>query len=360
MAPPPPCRRRCCCIAAAKLPHRSLQLTDAPESPLNCTLLLIAGTRPWRTTWLKPSVFLRVVTWHGAAALTLLLHVRPRTLAGGVEVAVYSGVAEEEDAEVVRIGRHGSIFAVQQTQAGLERFAADLVATSPEAWDEDMPFKLELPTEHNVGTAAWDSVQLLLLPPSAVQVSAHEARPSWLCVTVPAAIIAPESAVTAAEVRKRATAYANRQAVLKRQLAQQRRQEAAAAAAAAVAVATSAGAGAGPAPAATTGAAHSSSAGTAGAAVAAAGQPSGAAGTSSGGTTDAPRPQPDSRGKFDQKYRQLRDEAMAQLRAALLAMLRQALRYRGAAEFPGAPPPLPPAAAAADAAGQGAGDEADP
>ncbi len=57
----------------------------------------------------------------------------------------------------------------------------------------------------------------------------------------------------------------------------------------------------------------------------------------------------------------LRDEAMAQLHTALLAMLRQALRFRGTLEFPGAPP-VPSAAAAAVAAGavgqpEGAADD---
>lgn len=46
------------------------------------------------------------------------------------------------------------------------------------------------------------------------------------------------------------------------------------------------------------------------------------------------REQPDGPEVFQTKWRAMRDEAMAQLQAALLALLRQALSYRGRIEFP--------------------------
>lgn len=65
-----------------------------------------------------------------------------------------------------------------------------------------------------------------------------------------------------------------------------------------------------------------------------------------------PEEQPDSPDTFQSKWRALRDEAMADLKAALLAMLQQALSYRGHTTFPVAEGAPAGAAAAAAGAGQ--------
>lgn len=67
--------------------------------------------------------------------------------------------------------------------------------------------------------------------------------------------------------------------------------------------------------------------------------------------TRSPEEQPDSPDAFQAKWRALRDEAMAELKTALLAMLQQALSYRGHITFPVAEGA--PAGAAAVAAGVG-------
>ena len=60
---------------------------------------------------------------------------------------------------------------------------------------------------------------------------------------------------------------------------------------------------------------------------------------------------PDSPAVFASKWRALRDQAMAEPKAALLAMLRQAVSFRGRIEFPAAAhAPAEPAAAGQPAA----------
>ncbi len=228
----------------------------------------------------------------------LLLHVRPRQLAASIKVAVYSGVLEDEEAILARISRQGAVFAVRQTQAGLEQFAADLLATGCDEMDDGLnTCKLALPLQRT-SYSEWDSVHLHLLPPGAVQGRAHKGQlsPQWLPIRMPS-IFPPDTAPAAAEVRNRATAYAHKQTALKRQLELHKREQAAIAA----------------------------------------GVPA----------ASAEPPQPDSEIKFERKWWALRDESMAELQAALLAMLRQALRYRGTLEFPLEAPPLEAAAAGA-------------
>ncbi|PRW44895.1 DNA polymerase III subunit delta [Chlorella sorokiniana] len=256
---------------------------------------------------LQPS-FIRLVARQGDfPSLTLLLHVRPRQLVAGAEVAVYSGNAEDEEATVARVSRRGNIFALRQTQAGLEQFVSDLIDTSPEEWD-DRPCKLALPLKHSPYSEAWDSMQIQLLPPSDVQLRAGgSVSPHHVRLSLPSVFVS-EGQAAAVEVYNRADAYAHNQKVRKRMLAEHAEKERQAAAAAA-GVSNSSGAAAG-------------------------------AGVSA--TAYVPD-DPDSPAQFEQKYRQLRDETMAEVQAALLATLRQALRWRGTIEFPGSPP-LPPSA----------------
>lgn len=105
----------------------------------------------------------------GFPTLLLLLHVRPRQLAAGLEVAVYSGSAEDEEGGTASMDLDAPVFAVPRTQAGLERFVANLIAAGPECLAEDGSARLALPTKHTSWNRGWMSVQLDLLPPSEVQ-----------------------------------------------------------------------------------------------------------------------------------------------------------------------------------------------
>lgn len=109
----------------------------------------------------------------------LLLHVRPRRLAAGLEIAVYSGSLQDEEASTGRMDQEGTVYAVPRTQAGLEQFAADLAASGPETWNDysDYPAKLPLPTKYNSWECGWSSVGLDLLPPSAVRSFLHVSMP---------------------------------------------------------------------------------------------------------------------------------------------------------------------------------------
>lgn len=75
-------------------------------------------------------------------------------------------------------------------------------------------------------------------------------------------------------------------------------------------------------------------------------------GAAASAAASAPVQQLDSKEVFQQKWRPLRDEAMAELHTALLAMLWQAVRYRGRLAFPLAP--------AAGESGPAAGQQAGP
>lgn len=106
----------------------------------------------------------------------LLLHVRPRVLSAGLEVAVHSGLAHDEEGELASLRRHGAVYALPRTPAELESFAADLLAASPEEWDEGGQCKLTLPTRAFLSDCGWDSVTLELLPPSAVRAAQPNAQ----------------------------------------------------------------------------------------------------------------------------------------------------------------------------------------
>ena len=105
----------------------------------------------------------------GYPTLTVLLHVRPRPLAAGLEIAVYSGSAEDEECCSAYMDRQGMLFGVPRTQAGLERFAASLVDAGPEEHGENGPGTLALPAKHDKWSRGWYRVQLDLLLPEEVQ-----------------------------------------------------------------------------------------------------------------------------------------------------------------------------------------------
>lgn len=118
----------------------------------------------------------------GFPTLLLLLHVRPRQLAAGLEVAVYSGRAEDEEGGTACMCLDAPVFAVPRTQAGMERFVANLIAASPAELSEEGPATLNLPTKHSSWDRGWMSVQLDLLPPAEVQGTRQVCRaPGCVC-----------------------------------------------------------------------------------------------------------------------------------------------------------------------------------
>ena len=170
-----------------------------------------------------------------------------------------------------------------------------------------------LPTDVSTASCTydfgWQSVSLELLPPSKVQAVLQQGPHgrSWVQVTTP--FFAEDAAVAAAKVTNRGSAYGDQQIRLKRQLAERKRK-----------------------------------------AAAMAGQE--AAGASAAA---APAEEPDSTEVRLQKWRPMRDQAMAELHTALVAMLRQAMRYRGPIPFPLTAAAPPAAAGAAAPAAQAAG-----
>lgn len=205
---------------------------------------------------------------------------------------MHSGVAEDEEATGARMGRHGTLYAVPRTPAGLQAFAAYLLATSAEEWDDGGPNRMALPTRAQPYDCGWDSVSLDLLPPSKVRASAHQGPhgTSWVELSMPTFHFDSDASGDA-KVSNPSAAYARCQAELRRQLAEQQRKAAAA----------------------------TNSAG------------GGAAGPAAAGP---PAEQPDSDEERERKYRVMRDQAMAELQAALAAVLRQAVRYRGPIDLP--------------------------
>lgn len=104
---------------------------------------------------------------------TVLLHVRPRHLAAGLEIAVYSGYVQyaDEDEVACAMNTEGTVYAVPRTEAGLERFAADLTAAGPEYWSAYGAWTLAIPLGCSDLDHSWREVALHLLPPTAVRAS---------------------------------------------------------------------------------------------------------------------------------------------------------------------------------------------
>lgn len=229
---------------------------------------------------------------------------------------MHCGYTQDEDGTRAEVDRDGTLYALPRTPAGLDAFAADLLATGPEQWDENGPNRLMLPASPRGTDSSWDSINLDLLPPSRVQAAPAQqgAGAGRVRLTLPMSF--DSGAPAQAKVSNGAAAYGRRQAGLKLRLEEQQRKEQAAAAAPGEGAAGGA-------------AAMATDAATAAAA--------------------APAQQPDSEEVLEAKWRALRDKAMADLQAALAAMLRQAVRYRRAIDFPTAT--LAPPAAAGDDAG---------
>lgn len=130
----------------------------------------------------------------GWPTLLLLLHVRPRADAAGLEIAVHSGVTDADAGNVARMHRHGALFAVASTTAGLEAFAADVLATSPEVPDPEcgtapyVSYRMMLPTyrlSDDRTPVPWDSVHLDLLAPDQLYIEAPWDDESWVSVSMP-------------------------------------------------------------------------------------------------------------------------------------------------------------------------------
>lgn len=133
---------------------------------------------------------------------------------------MYNGAARDEEGAVARVGRQSAVFEVQRTQAGLDRFVSDLLATCPEAWGEwDGPYLLLLPTRYAPFDSVWSSVQLNLLQPSQVKRCAIQpgGAVTTRAVNVSLPSIFETGAAAATEVRNPAFDYAEREKFLKRE-----------------------------------------------------------------------------------------------------------------------------------------------
>ncbi|KAL4422514.1 hypothetical protein ABPG75_008711 [Micractinium tetrahymenae] len=105
---------------------------------------------------------------------TLVLRIRPRPLAAGLEVAVYSGVSETQEGDEAVLDRAGALYAVPATAEGIRAFAHTLVhssaGTESDMLDDNNGFRLE--EAPHAFTYGWESVQLDLLDPQAVSAEA--------------------------------------------------------------------------------------------------------------------------------------------------------------------------------------------
>lgn len=252
-------------------------------------------------------------TWYQGPGQCLVLHVRPRRLAAGLEVAAYTGWAADEEGALMCLRRRGLLFALPTTDSGLARFAADVLAAGPYDTNDDGDsvgsFVLsQQPTVYPAWKAArcglFDlaHVSAAALPPDAADGHASGVR-------FPSPYALPNQGplpLAAVEVDNSSASYVSFQVTLKENKWKRENPAEAAAAGAAPAVA---------------------------------------------GFLQA---EPDSPAEYERQYRQLQSESMEQLTAALATLLRHAARYPGSVELPPLPPPPAPAAGGAQAGEQAA------
>ena len=247
-------------------------------------------------------------------AQCLVLHVRPRPHAAGLEVAAYPGWLLSSDGEdgfdLIGLRRRGARYALPASSGGLAEFAADLLAAGPcDASGDGYPLPDFVLSQRVTPYTPWALVRCGLYDPADVQPAAV---PPGDPLGYTSALKFPSDyapgadaplALASATVGNAADDYVSTQDARK---SNKRKRESAV---------------------------------------------DGAAGEAA--AAPAALPEPDSPAEYERKYRQLRDEAMAELTAALVTLLRHAARYRGTVEFE---PPLPPAPAAAG--GEQAGEQA--
>jgi hypothetical protein len=252
-------------------------------------------------------------------AFGLLLHVRPRRVAVGLEISVHRCEQLDENAAVEGtydvLDVEGQLHSVSASAAALDTFARDLVQTYSWHSIEDMEVcSLQLPDMPNVWSPGWRFAEVGLWRVS-------DANVSWRRSTYPGAadrlviqldtgfLDQAKPPLNRTEMISPAHHYLHDQHRKRQQLEiWKKAQQAAAAAAAEPAVA--------------------------------AGQPA------------EPPLQPDSEDVFEQNYHQLRDRAEDRLIAMLASTLRLAVSSRGSVSLP-TPPPLAAPAPAANMAGAG-------
>lgn len=121
---------------------------------------------------LQPSYIRLLALYEEPAAQCLVLHVRPRRLAAGLEVAAYSGICVDDERSMMRLLRRGALFAAPSTRGGLAQLAADLLAACPiELEYNDQPLGFGLPLALQAHAAAWRSARGDLFDPAEVQAS---------------------------------------------------------------------------------------------------------------------------------------------------------------------------------------------
>lgn len=121
---------------------------------------------------------------HYGRTLVLLLSVRPRPMAAGLEIAVHAGCPFDEECSQADLWVAGAVHAVPQTDAGIRAFVAHLTAAG--AWGSpqiDEPVQLQLRAMSSAQlvlsdwTYEWHTITLSLWDPSALTVSAVPGDP---------------------------------------------------------------------------------------------------------------------------------------------------------------------------------------
>lgn len=121
--------------------------------------------------------------------------------------------------------RSGAVYALPSTPAGLESFAADLLAVSPDDVDEGGDnCTLALPACGDAQGTSWTSVHLDLLAPGQIQAAPQQppAGATGVNISLPPCCHAGTAAAVA-KVSNDSPRYKQRRALLKRQPAERKR-----------------------------------------------------------------------------------------------------------------------------------------
>ena len=123
---------------------------------------------------LAPSAcVLQVWSVAGDLSLVLLLRIRPREAAAGLEIAVHSGVPEDDIADPTAVmTMHGALYDVPATAAGIDRWVEALVATGAWGWDHPTSSRCRLQLSPYTNVFNWSIVTMQLLDPSCLGMAA--------------------------------------------------------------------------------------------------------------------------------------------------------------------------------------------
>jgi hypothetical protein len=158
--------------------------------------------------------YLRLQAYHGdtPSFAVVVLHLRPRHHAAGLEIAVHCAVVEEEElVYYVDAAEAGVLYAVEQTAAGIEAFVQDLITTGSWEYEGDTN-SLRLYTTPDA--ANWSKVDLQLCAATAV----HASRQQGVRLSFPPPfIVSARGTICSAAVHNGSDAYNEEQQALMQQ-----------------------------------------------------------------------------------------------------------------------------------------------